>query len=231
MSPDSVPGLGSDASIELIRDYYSRSLAGSETARARAQTAFSIVSALATLLVGGAAFAGIADQRTCVKICMLLAATLWLLATFLYAQAATGTFSISNSKGKAREVTSDEAAPAAKGIIALVHTERDLVRWKTRHANAVAFLAATTSVIAIGLIWILDPATQSRATIKINSPDGSKIAAICKTAKNGEFSATIDLASLSKKFITLTDIKTKDCKNASELTIPTKWVEIVAVQP
>lgn len=227
-SPDSVPGLDSAASIELIKDYYSRSLAGSETARARAQTAFTIISALATLLVGGAALAGITAQQPSVKITMIAAAAMWLVATFLYAQAATGTFSSTTTR-RGLEVTGDEAGSAAKGVIALVHTERDLVRWKTKHANVAAFLAAITSVTAIGLMWILDPATQSRAVIKIDHSGIPTIKAACGKGRE-TLTVTLDVADLSKKYITLTEIKSADCKDASKLTIPTKWVASVAVR-
>ncbi|MEV0218730.1 hypothetical protein [Streptomyces sp. NPDC050704] len=186
---------------------------------------------MATLLVGGAAFVGITDQQDSVKIFMIIASVFWLVATFLYAQAATGTFGSTNSRKDAQEVTSEQAVPAAKGIIALVRTERDLIRWKTKQANISAFLAAITSVCVIGLMWLLDPATQSRAVVRIDSPGVSEVAAVCDIRPRTEFTATLDLTDLSKTFITLTDIQTRDCKNASELTIPTKWVAIVAVQP
>ncbi|MEU9915283.1 hypothetical protein [Streptomyces sp. NPDC051001] len=230
VSPESIPSLDEDASIELIKDYYSRNLNSSETARTRAQTAFTIISALATLLVGGAAFAGVADQHECVKAAMITAAALWLLATFLYAQAATGTFGSTNTKKEGLKIIGPQAIPAAKSAIALVRTERDLVRWKTKHANISAFLAAIASVSAIGMMWILPPATESQAVVKIDNSGASALAAICGLRTGTEFTATLDLANLAKKYITLTDVASQDCKKSSELTIPTKWVTIVAVR-
>ncbi|MEU3069854.1 hypothetical protein ABZ712_23535 [Streptomyces sp. NPDC006906] len=230
VAPSSIPVLDEASSTDIVKDYYSRNLASAETARARAQTAFTIISALATLFVGGAAFAGVSTQQVYVKVAMLLAASLWLTATFLYAQSATGTFSSITPKQGGLKVTAAEVATVATSVVALVQTERDLVRWKNRHANSAAFAAASASIIAIGLIWLLPPESLDRTVVKLTESGQTAIREICHGRSKNEITATVNREDLSKKYITLEDVDAESCQKASELTIPAKWIDAVVAR-
>ncbi|MFI6022002.1 hypothetical protein ACIBCP_30760 [Streptomyces sp. NPDC051287] len=171
------------------------------------------------------------NQRDFVKFSMISAAGLWLAATFLYSQAATGNFGIGTPKRDGMEITNEQAVSAAKGVVALVQSERDVVRWKNKQANSVAFLAASASILTIGLIWLTDPATEVRATLTLTREGVSSIWADCRSQTGQKIEATVDLDDLTKKYVTLTDVEKKHCRNFSNLTIPSNWLTYVAVQP
>lgn len=227
-SPSSIPTLNEDDSREILREHYSRSLTSAETARARAQVSFTIVSALTTILLGVVAFAGFIDQRIETKASMIFAGALWIAATFLYAQAATGTFASEETRQQGLRVSGEEAPIAAASAVALVRHERDLVRWKARQANATAFIAALCSICAISSLWLLTPPTESVVQVSIKSTEISNLRSICGNRIGLSFPAVVNSADVTKKYITLSGLSKATCRDSSKLTIPVSWVSALS---
>lgn len=227
-SPSSIPILNVEDSRDILKEHYSRSLTSAETARVRAQISFTIVSALTTILLSVVAFAGFIDQRTETKAAMAVAGALWIAATFLYAQAATGTFASEETRQQGLRVSGDEAPVAAASAVALVRHERDLVRWKARQANATAFIAALSSICAISSLWLLPPSSESVVQVSIKSTEISSLRNICGNKMGTTFLAVVNTADLTKKYVTLNGLSKATCRDSSKVTIPASWVSLLS---
>lgn len=163
MGPMTIPSRVQDAIIDA---YYQRALAVPDAARGRAQAAYAIAAAIATVLVGAGIFAQAEGRPGAVLVLGACALVSWLVAAGLFAMAVSSPFhSLPGPQSSAEALVQAALATAAR--------ERESIdRWQFR-ARWVATLAVICTVAAVAVEFADRPRSVQVATV-VFTPAGAK---------------------------------------------------------
>ena len=174
--------------------YWPRALAAADAARARAQSGFTIASAIATGLIAAGLFTDVGDRAHKARYVGGAALGLWLAAMLLFL------FAVAAPTGEPAEPQHSVEAFATR-LVASVEGERRGIEWRLRLAVAVtsaAVLATAATVITGAMSWGID---RDRGQLVVAA--GGLRALEC--AKNPVvFRGKLDVPTLQSSFVIFT---------------------------
>lgn len=190
--PMTIPSRVQDAIVDA---YYQRALAVPDAARGRAQAAYAIAAAIATVLVGAGIFAQAEGRPGAVLVLGACALVSWLVAAGLFVMAVSSPFhSIPGPQTSAEALVQVALTAAAQ--------ERESVdRWQVR-ARWAAVLAVLCTVAAVAVGFAGRPSGIQIATVVL-TPAGAKTLMTACGRPLTHVSAGIDPGSLTNDSVTL----------------------------
>ena len=197
------PEVASDVSKSVIEAYYPRLVALGDTARARAQNAYAIASAVAGVLVVAVITSKAELASLAVRWLGLVALALWLLAAGSYIRAVATPVSWPQ--------TGDLPTPddLVRAVVAAAKGERQQVDQRQRTANVLALLAMLTTVAAFASLFFWPASTQSQGTLRLTTAGMAAVRAVCPGATRS-LPGQVILASIGTDFIAV-DVSARAC--------------------
>lgn len=229
-----------DRAGEVVAEYWKRSFQGTDSARARAQTGFAIVSAVATVFIGGSAFSRVQDQSITTKLLASLASILWVLAIAYYLNAATAASKPGALLGGKNNSPSDFPTMRGGGkwskVLAratlIVQIERSSLVWRTRRANILGIAASFLSVLTLIALMATAPASERLSNLYLTTEGFTavRLAQCSPTKENPEFiRGILDSANLEKPFLELEAEVTPTCLTGKTILIKRDWIRFATV--
>jgi hypothetical protein len=148
-------------------------MTSSTAARARAQAAYGIASAIALGVVAGGLFAGLGARPTSVQIMAVAALAAWLIAAALFLYAVSAPFRVDVEPQK----SDDEFVRA---VISGVRQERTRIDLWQRLAQGASAAAALATVVAfVGVLQTERVSSRKQGTILITSTAARRLLPVC----------------------------------------------------
>jgi hypothetical protein len=193
LSPEIAPA-ARDAVIEA---YYPTALQAAEAARNRAQSAYTIASAVAAAIVAGGIFGDIGDQPVGVQVLGVVTLAAWLLAAILFIQAITGSVEAPES-GEQEDVDA-----FVRAAVNNVSSERKTVSDRQGRAYGITLVAIVLTLSLIVTLLVVEPESQSiAATVSVTPAGTDAVKSACPDARSmvhGE----LDPDTLGSAFVTV----------------------------
>jgi hypothetical protein len=184
------------AADEIARAYWPRALAAADAARARAQSGFTVASAIATGLVAAGLFTNLADRSHPARYVGAIALMFWLAAMLLFL------FAVASPTPPR---TADPVGPTSRaefvvGLLEPVERERRQVEWRQRLAVSVtgAAVILTAASFTIGTIWLA--VDRDRGTLVLTAKGSSALEHVCKP-KPLRLHGELDVPTLKADFV------------------------------
>jgi MFS family permease len=193
------PGAGkkyADRVVEAVTQaFYSRATSSPDTARARAQSAYGIASAVVGGLLGGALIAKLSTLSTWVQLLGVVALSAWLVATSLYVFAVAVPVTLQPA-GQPRG--QDEFIDA---VVRNAVRERTRIDRRQLRANVTAAIAMILTAATFGLaLFSMSRETSFPATVYLSTKAGAVGKFACGSGVQ-EISGRVDQESLDKAFL------------------------------
>jgi hypothetical protein len=206
--------------------YYQHSALAASGARERAQTAFTMTSAVAAGFTALGVFTGISSDPTLVQTLAVLAVIAWLLSSALYLYAAVGEYWAKDEQPEKSIARTPEAF--IDTVYDDIRGERDAVYDRLRRAVLVSFFALAFTGMTVASAVFDKPTDDPHATIELTSGGIKAIKAAC-----GSLSPLNDLRverSTLDHDVIIIDPPEKSCGQASELALPRGEVAAIALR-
>lgn len=183
-----------DVRAVVIREHYARVMANADAARARAQAAYGIVSAIAIALMAAGLLGGLDTRPSSVQALTVTALMAWLVAATLFLHAVSSPFEIDPGP-----TSNDEAL--TKAVLDGVRAERVKIDSWQRKAQMAAAVAALLTVAAfLSALYSEDTSTRENALIAITSSGAASMQRTCGSVPS-TFSGEVAKADLEEKFV------------------------------
>jgi hypothetical protein len=189
----STPGEMRDA---IVRAHYVRLMASPDTARARAQAAYGISSAIAVALVAAGLFGGLDTQPPEVQGIAIAALVAWLVAAALFLHAVSSPFEMDLSATLSKD---DVVKAALDGI----RDERTKIDGWQRKAQLAAAVAALLTVAALVFALRTDRGREQEAMVMISAAGAARLQAACGDVP-ATLIGTVTENSLRERFVDMT---------------------------
>lgn len=242
-SPPEKPGpIPREAIQAAAAAYYTRAASLADAARQRAQTAFTMASAIAAALAAGGAFANIGKEPTHVQVVGFCAFAAWLATAFLLLRAAVSEHTSDNApKADGKDLVERDGLLLARGDAAFIRIlydevegERDAVYNRLRGALSAALLALVLTGAAIGLALLGNesaPASKSKvvsAQVSLKTVP-KPLVWRCPGLADHSGTGRLDTAELAKTF-TRVAFRASQCRRkATTVELPTADIADVEV--
>jgi hypothetical protein len=180
-----------DSVVEsIVNAYYPRELAAVDAARVRAQSAYSVSSALVALLIGAGLLASFDERSSVIQVLGAVALALWLLAACLYLRAVASPIAPYD-----RGLASEDSA-FVDTVLSRASAERLEVDRRLGVANTSSMIAllVTISTVLLAIFW--NPVATSNGIIVLTDNGISMIARVCPRRPT-TLAGDIDDASIS----------------------------------
>ncbi|HYQ12796.1 MAG TPA: hypothetical protein VEP94_05035 [Solirubrobacterales bacterium] len=178
----------------VIREHYARVMANADAARARAQAAYGIVSAIAIALMAAGLLGGVDTQPPGVQALTVAALVAWLAAAALFLHAVSSPFEINPLP-----TSSDEAL--TKAVLDGVRAERAKIDGWQRRAQMVAAVAALLTVAAfLSALYSEDTSGRETALITLTSNGAASMQRTCGSGPS-TFSGKVAKADLEGEIV------------------------------
>ncbi len=215
----------------IVESVYKAMFTEADAVRTRAQSAYTIASAIAAAIVTAGALTDITDMSPIVQVLAALAVASWLTTAGLFlwlTRRATTAFSRPDG-GTDGDLDATQFIQAA--VNGPVHEARALEGRLTKAvAAAWVALAATAAALCAGLI-VEAPAPSSNtevSVIRLNNAGRAAVAEVCGLT-GSTLEATLDLDTLDDRYAVIeVDGCQPDATQATEIRIPPKGIEAVA---
>ena len=206
---------------EVIENYYATAVEAGDSARTRAQSGYTIASAIAAAIVAAGALGGINDARAEVKVLGVMALVAWLAAAAFFMRAVAG---------KVKNLIVDpqpDANSFVHAVLANVRTERGAVNSRSAIAQVIAIIAICLTTIAVVLALFRPPSSPSVDGTIALSPSGFKqVKALCGPGMPTPIHGLLNPSDLQGKF-TKIELADGTCAGISAVRLPS--ASIVAV--
>ncbi|MFL5872845.1 MAG: hypothetical protein ACJ75T_05150 [Solirubrobacterales bacterium] len=157
----------------VIREHYARVMANADSARARAQAAYGIVSAIAIALMAAGLLGGVDTQPFGVQALTVAALVAWLAAAALFLHAVSSPFEVSPLP-----TSNDEAL--TKAVLDGVRAERTKIdSWQRRGQMAAAVAAFLTVAAFLSALYSDGTSERETALIALTSNGAASIQRTC----------------------------------------------------
>jgi hypothetical protein len=181
----------------VIEAHYARVMAGADAARARAQAAYGIASAIAVALIAAGLFGGVDTRPPGVQALTVAALVAWLTAAALFLHTVSSPFEIGLEPKNSEE-------SLAEAVLAGVRDERARIDTWQRRAQLAAAVAALLTVAAfVSALRTDDSQTQETATIALTSTGVARLEGTCGPLP-ATFLGKVAKADLDGKFVEMT---------------------------
>jgi Na+/melibiose symporter-like transporter len=181
----------------VVSAYYARVMTSSDTARARAQAAYGIASAIAAAVVAAGLFGNLGERPAGVQVVAVAALIAWLIAAALFLHTVSSPFDI----GLQPQI--DEEAFISAALEAIRKERARIDAWQRRAQLASAVAALVTVIAFIAALRTDHAQTQATATVTVTAAGAATLKAACGRVPAvliGKASET----SLREQFIELT---------------------------
>jgi hypothetical protein len=159
---------------EVVKAFYPSLLSAGQAARDRAQSAFSIASAITAVLVAGGAFADIGRRSDWLKGLGLLTLAAWVATAFLFLRAVASPVASPNQA----DVSSEDFARA---VLANSRAERDAVQSRQRTALWTSGGAMILTLMLLLFTSTPDNFRGHRARLSLTQAGDLAASAVCPT--------------------------------------------------
>jgi MFS family permease len=203
----------------VIGSYYPRQIATADSARSRAQAAYTVASGIALAILAAGVFTDIAHQRVLVRYLAAGTVALWLLTAFAFLLAVGGP----PPPHQGTDIESE--SEFVRHVLSTARSERDwvdsrlrLAYWPTAAAmvlTVVTFVAAATSRVS-----------ESSARIVLTQRGLGYVAQFCPEA-GLRLRGGVDLSSLSDPWV-FVRMKPSVCGTESELRLRSQDIAVIA---
>jgi hypothetical protein len=210
--PDRLP---EEAVKAVAEAYYSRAAAGADAARERAQTAFTMTSAIAAALAAAGIFGDITEKTRSVQILGFAAFISWLVTSLLLLYAAVGEFWHPEeaeedappphySEYQVMKIAHDDTHFVAV-VYQDVRDERDAVYNRLRAAlNAALVALALTGATGGVALFEGKPSHPVDSLVQLNTAGRIDLANLCPTSSgHDQVRAAVDPSELDQPFVQL----------------------------
>jgi hypothetical protein len=193
---------------EVVKAYYPTVVASGDSARTRAQTAYTIASAVATAIVAAGIFGGIDDATCAVKLLGVAALAAWLAAAALFMFAVAGRID--------PPVTGDQpdASAFVRAVVGNAKFERSKIGERSANALRMSLVAMAITLVAVIVAW-MEP-TSSRAvdgTVALSPAGVAHVALLCGARPPNPMAGSFDPSSLTDEIVAI-DVDASWCGNA-----------------
>ena len=202
----------------VVDAYYPRALGVPDAARARAQAAYGIASAIAAALVAAGVFGHLGERHWIVQVLGIGALCCWLFAAGLFAVAVSAPFYEARPTQPSAEAFVYAALDAAA-------EERDAVDWWQGWARTIAALAAAVTVAALIAALIRQPDETKRATVVLKANASAAVRGACGTGTQ-TLAGQVDPSALEKEFVTV-ELDPGACGSAKSVAVPRSQIRAV----
>jgi len=212
-----------DVRNAVVGAYYPRALSVPDTARARAQAAYSIAAAVAAAVVAAGVFGEISERNDLVQGLALAALVAWLAAAGLFLLAVSTSF-------YPTAPTSPNVEAFVKGALGSAATERRGIDRRLTQANWTTGVAALLTVLTI-TVAVRSPISKTQKAVVSLTPSGlAALRRVCPAA--GKLvHATLAPDDLQKEFVTMTPLNRGVCAKLNlqgEIAVPRSQIASVA---
>jgi hypothetical protein len=212
--PTPSPALGSEAQVddrvvvEVLKAYYPAALTAADSARRRAQAAYTIASAVAAAIVAAGVFGNVDEARTAVKVLGVCSLVTWLLAAAGYMWAVAGTVTGLESGDQ------PDGSSFVRAALNNVRAERKSVAFWSLLAQITTLVAIALTGIAIGIAVFNPPDPEKRVATLILSGRGQvSVERLCGRAGR-KVTGTLRTKSLSEIFVAI-DVSPRRCPRSA----------------
>jgi hypothetical protein len=189
-------GIPTDVRDAVVSAYYPRALAVSDAARARAQAAYGISSAIAAALVAAGVFGHLEDRAVSVQVVGVAALVAWLVAAGLFLIAVSRPFQVATA-------TQNSVSAFVHAALDAARVERKKVDDWQKWAAITSAVAALITVVALVLALAVEPPSAVRsATVRVSNTAAAALGALCTSSRN-ELKVSFDPASLESQLVTM----------------------------
>jgi len=194
-----------EAADEVVKAYYPAIVSAGDAARTRAQTAYTIASAVATAIVAAGIFGDIAQRPTFVKVLGALALAAWLLTAGLFMHAVAGRID-PVVDGEQLDVSA-----FVRAVITNARHERRVVVRRSATAMLAGSAAMALTLAAVVLAWLLPAPTEHVHGRVALSPAGAvQVQRLCGTRPDGGIGGWYDPSKLADDVVAI-DVDADDC--------------------
>jgi hypothetical protein len=178
----------------VVHAYYQRMMASSDAARARAQAAYGIASAVAAAVVAAGLFGGLDQSPAVLQLAAVTALVAWLVAAALFLRAVCWSFQIDVPRSRGVDAF-------VGGVLEAVRVERTTID-RRQQAAQIASAAAGLVTVAVFAAALLTKAsgTERPATITLTSAGAASLTAACGRAP-AKVTGMVKTASLHARFV------------------------------
>jgi hypothetical protein len=204
--------------------YYQHSALAASGARERAQTAFTMTSAVAAGFTALGVFTGVSSAPTWVQVSAVLAVLAWLLSSALYLHAAVGEYRVKGDQPETSTVRTPEAF--IQMVYDDIRGERDAVYDRLFRAVLVSFVALAFTGLTVGTAVFEHPTDKPQATVALTAGGVKAVTAIC-----GSLPSLSDVRveqSTTDDAIIVVDPPAHSCGQAKRLALPRGDVASIA---
>jgi hypothetical protein len=180
----------------LAPAFYTKVVESADAARARAQNAYAVASAVAVALIGSAILGNLDQQPSWVQALGAAAVVAWVVVA--------GLFVVAIAVGTPKESEPDEVVGAdafVNRIIARAGSELGTIQKRTQRAMIGAAVAVLITVAALGGVVFHPPDLRS-GEILVTTAEAHALQHVCPNVTN-EISGEIDVASLDSEFVAI----------------------------
>lgn len=181
----------------VVSAYYRRLMSSSDAARARAQAAYGIASAIAGAVVAAGFLGGLRHQAVGIQTIVAVALVAWLIAAGLFLHAVSSPFEMILESGIAESAFIGGALEAVRAERAKI----DSWQRKARLASMVAALATAGAFLAA--LWSTDSPATRPATVTVTAAGSAALKAACGTVAPRLTGRVVE-SSLSARFMQMT---------------------------
>jgi hypothetical protein len=189
------PRVAGSVTQGITNAYYPQTIAQAETARSRAQAAFSISSAIATTLVGLGIFSNFRALRGVVQLVGMLALIAWVVTAGLFIRAVA--VPVQRKGLRESQTTYDFANSILRNAVA----ERDEVDRRQGHARIASIIAAILTFATLASATAVRPQPKLTSVEVVVSADAAKMLERVCTNRPSIPRGKVDTKSLSGNFI------------------------------
>lgn len=196
MTGPTLPQVDDRVADEVVKAYYPTVVSSGDAARTRAQTAYTIASAVATAIIAAGIFGGIEDQSTGVKVLAVMALVAWLVAAGLFMFAVAGQVTPPNSGEE------PDGSAFVRAVIGNAHAERRAVAERSERAMGASVVAMAITLVAVLATW-LTPAksTKAHGAVALTPRGARQVAALCEQAETKVVNGSFDPGKLAEPFV------------------------------
>jgi MFS family permease len=212
-----------DVRNAVVGAYYPRALSVPDSARARAQAAYGIASAIAAALVAAGVFGNLSEAARLVQALGVAALVAWLVAAGLFLVAVSAPFEAASQTQSSVEAFVNAALEAAQ-------TERTKIDgWQTK-AGVASGLAAALTVAALVAALVDTPSSTRAGTIALTTKGQAAVAAACGKMST-KITGSVSPDDLEKNFVSLTLDKGVCGGKSLVVSVPRGQIQAVAFNP
>jgi hypothetical protein len=202
--------------------YYTRAFNLPDTVRARAQTAFSIATVIATGLLAAGVFSNFSDSSTGFHHGGIGVLGLWLIASALSIRAATMSY-----KDPGQGESAESGLPWVKHVTNSSLEERGKVLWWQRAGTWASFAALAATVVLVGW-WLASPSYATVRAQLVLTRDGQAAYAQLCGARTSVVDARVRSKTLDADQVVLTPIQPPCHANGETIELPREAIAATA---